>query len=182
MKQFSIADQFTDPIAEEKLLASIYANPEVFDEVVDSVPVNAWTYFQKDFRLVAEAIEAEKPLPPIHFEQSPAENPTELADRIADLYLKRLAAIHFETSLEQLHSDIPAGEVLSGIEQGLVEVQNAIRESRMGQMVSVPSLFDEMLSELKKRHEEVKKKGKLAVGLQTEIPKLDRLLGGLQWR
>lgn len=179
-KQFSIADQFTDPIAEEQLLASIYANPEILYEVLDLVPVAIWTYFQKDFRLVAEAIETEKPLPPIKINQPPVQDPIEVANRIADLYQKRMAAILLENSLEKLHSDIAAGEVISGIEQGLVEVQNSIREVQMGQMVSVPSLFDDMLSELEKRHKAVKEKGQLAVGLQTGIPKLDHLLGGLQ--
>lgn len=179
-RQFSIADQFTDPIAEEQLLATIYHNPDVFYEVIDSVPVDTWTYFQKDFRLLAEAIEMEQPLPSIELNQPPVHDPEALARRIADLYQKRVAALLLEDSLQKLHSDAPAGELISNLEQGLVSVQNSIREVQMGQMINVPSLFDDLMKELTERHQAFKERGRTAVGLATEIPTLDKLLGGLQ--
>jgi replicative DNA helicase len=181
MKHFSIADQFTDARAEEQLLATIYNNPETFYEVIDLVPVGIWTYYQNDFRSVAEAITTEQPLPKLELKQPPVLDPEPLAKYLSDLYQKRMAAILLESSLEKLHNgDMPAKEVISGIEQGLVEVQNSIREVQMGQLVNVPSLFDDLLQELSERHKAVKEKGQAAVGLITEIPTLDKLLGGFQ--
>jgi replicative DNA helicase len=179
-RQFSIADQFADPQAEAQLLATIYANPETFYEVIDLVPVETWTYYQKDFRAVAEAIGTEQPLPVLELNQPPTHDPEPLAKRIADLYQKRMAAHLLEQSLGQLHSDATAGELISNLESGLVEVQNSIREAQMGQMVNVPSLFDNLLKDLSELHEEVKKKGKSAVGLPTGFPTLDHHMGGLQ--
>ncbi len=178
--RYTIATEFMNPLLEKKLLAAIIAKPELYWEVCDLISLDSLTQIQQEFAMISESIEQEKPLPVLDIKEEPVENPVEAAKEIAKLYQKRLLADLLQDSLENLRTESPAPELISQLESHLVKVQQAVQELKTGQVVAWPDLFPQVLKDVQAKREAVKETGKVSVGLPTGIPKLDRLLGGLQ--
>jgi replicative DNA helicase len=181
-QKFSLAHQFLNPNLEMSLLAAMVADPTMYWETLDLLPPGVLTVGQADYNTITAAVEAEKPVPPIDNlkEVTPAPDPSLAARELANLYQKRLLAQMVQAFTEQLRGDSAANDLIAQTEVDLTRIQNAIREMRSGQAVSVTDLLPEVLKEMASRKEAVKEKGTAAVGLPTGIKKLDTFLGGLQ--
>jgi len=177
LKKFSLAEKFTNPELERSLLAAIAANPDVYWEVLDLLPPEALTETRQDFEELAAAIERKEPLPDVDGEEAP--DPVAAARELATLYQKRILAEVAQNFLERLHSEIPASELITDLETGLVRAQQAVRELRAGRVEALPDLLPEVIDNAKARQKAVKERNG-TVGLPSGIPKLDKLLGGLQ--
>lgn len=180
VKKFTLAEQFTSREAEERLLAAILRKPETFYEIVDTAPQDVWYHLQDEFQQVADAITEEKDLPALSLDVEPGADPEALAKTLADLYQKRKTAALLERMLGELHQDTPATELIAQLEQGLTNIQSALKEIKLGQIVNAPTLFSDVLFDVEKRYQAVKEHGVQAVGLPTKIKTLDKYLGGLQ--
>lgn len=177
-KRFVLAEEFTDPQLERELLAAIAANPELYWELFDLLVPEAMTETRQAFEKLAAAVEQEKPLPAV--EGEPAQDPVAAARKLAGLYQKRLLADLAQDFLEKLRGEISAAELITNLEESLARVQQAVKELRAGQVLALPDLLPQVLSDVAARRQAVKEQGTAAVGLPTGIPKLDKLLGGLQ--
>lgn len=102
------------------------------------------------------------------------------ARELAELYQRRLLANLVQSFLKKLTGKTPASDLVGELEEGLTKVQQAIRETRAGEVVSLANILPEVLADVKARRQAVKEQGVAAVGLPTGISKLDKLLGGLQ--
>ncbi len=177
--KFTLPGQYVRLDLEQALLAAIAARPDIYWEVLDLLPPEAFTEARRAlFNELAEAIEQGKPLP--EAEGEPAEDPIATAKELAGLYQKRLLADLAQAFLEELRGDTPATDLIASLEDRLAQVQQAVRELRAGQVMALPDLLPEVVADAVARRQAVKEQGAAAVGLPTGINRLDKLLGGLQ--
>src|SRR5690606_31853783 len=114
--------------------------------------------------------------------QGPAVLPPDLLGQVkalGELYQKRQLAAVLSEAAQGLPGE-RAGDVLGRLADAVGNLQNATREAQAGRLVQVPGLFDELLLDISKRRDAVRLHGRAVPGIPTGIPKLDRLLGGLQ--
>jgi len=181
-QKFSFAGQFVNPDLEWALLAAIISDPPKYWETLDSLPPGVLTVGQAAYEIIAAAVEAEKPIPPIDTLNtvSPTPDPSLAARELANLYQKRLLAQMIQPFTEKLRGEIKADELIAQTEVELTRIQTAIREMRSGQAMSVADLLPEVLKEMASRQQAVMETGTVAVGLPTGISRLDKMIGGLQ--
>ena len=178
---FDLQDEFTSPELEARLLVTILKNPTIYYEIMDWVPPIVWTYYRKDFEQLAQAIQKDTELPTLSIQADPVENPEEAAKHLVDLYQRRESARLHQLQLQKLYQqDIPAKQLLLDTEKQLTNIQSHIRELQLGQMVSVPDLFDDLLDQLQERYQLRQEQKTNVVGLPTGFSLLDKHLGGLQ--
>lgn len=177
--QFRLETQFQNPAGlEAALLAAIAGNPEeVYWQVMDLLPAEAFTEHREAFSKLAEAVENGKPIP-IMPVVDPAADPVTAAEELAGLYQKRLLAVAAEKFADELRGEMKPAELIARLEGNLTKIQQAVRELRAGQVLSLPELFPGLLQEVKEKREAVK--AGAMVGIPSGIKKLDRLLGGFQ--
>lgn len=180
-ERFALAQQFVRLDLERAMLAAIAAKPDVYWQVIDLLHPDALTEYRQQLRTLITCIEQEKPVPPLPgVEGDPPPDPMATAKELADLYHKRLLADLVQGSLERLRGETTAVELISGLEGGLNQVQQAVRELRAGQAHTLVDLFPELLRDLTARRQAVKMQGLGSVGVTTGFGKLDKLMGGLQ--
>ena len=79
-EKFTLASQFTDPALESGLVAALATHPEIFWEVIDLLPGDAFTAARREYQEVAAAIEDGRIPPPI--EGEPVTDPAAAAETI----------------------------------------------------------------------------------------------------
>ncbi|WP_320020440.1 DnaB-like helicase C-terminal domain-containing protein [Labilibaculum manganireducens] len=180
-KKFLLANEFVDTELESSLIATIKKKPDIYWEIIDILPSEAWEAERDKFEIIAEAIEQNKPIPALGVTKSPVSDPVVVARELADLYQKRLLADLAQDFLGDLRgNEKHATSLITDLEDQLSSVQQAVKELKASRIISMSDLFGEVVEETYIRHELVKEKGSVVVGLPTGINKLDKLLGGLQ--
>lgn len=179
-KSFHLADEFTDLETERGLIAAITVSPELYFQLVDLLPRGTFPHEAEAWDKLSAAVEAEQPPGPCGW--TPAPDPAAAAARLADLFQRRLMVEAWERRIAPALYDLarPAGEVISLLETETAGVQAAVREFSAGQAQALPELFKGIMVMLQKNWEAYQEHGKATVGVSTGIPKLDKLLGGLQ--
>ena len=162
---------------EKRLIAGILARPEIYWEILDIMPPEALTETREIYKDIVKAIENEKPLPQIDIEAKPIEDYESVARELANLYQKRLLANFLQELSDELRGEKLASELITNIEEKLAWIQQSIKELQARE-VSFADLIQEVVTEVANNQAIVKKQG--TVGLPTGIPKIDKLLGGLQ--
>ena len=176
MPKFNLGDEFTAPELEWGLVAAIATRPDTYWEIQDLLPKDAFTEAKPEFEAVVKAIQEGQPITALSGE--PVGDPLETARKLADFYQKRQLADLCQSLAEALQDGKPATEVITRVESELTRVSHAIREQRVGQMVSLSGLLPAMLKEVRARKASVNE-GK-PVGLPLGILRADKILGGLQ--
>lgn len=179
MQTFNLASEFVDPEAERGLLASLAQDTDLYWQLLDLLPegtfaveVGAWTKLD-------EAI-AEEQNPVVPGQWIPAPNPEASARRLADLHQRRLLAAAQERLGQALYNpEYPAQALAALLEEEAVRIQTTVHELKVGQAISLPSLFNELLTSLQERRKAMQD-GLGVVGLPSGLSTLDRLLGGFQ--
>lgn len=179
LPRFDLAGEFCDLEAEQAVIAAVAANPMLYWELLDSLPPGAFTVCAEAWREVAAAVEAEA-LPSVPEGWAPAPDPVGTARRLADLYQRREIARVLERLGRDLYGDAPATDLLTALEEEAARVQAAVREVAAGRLLWAESLVDRVLEEVRARRVQQQETGKPVLGLNTGIPRLDDLLGGLR--
>lgn len=181
-ERWTLASDFAKPELEHALLAALAANPDLYWQTIDLLHPDAFTEERRQiFMELAAAIEQGKPLSAVAVEgPEPASDPLAAARKLADLHQRRLMADLLEQAVQELRTAETAPELISRIENGLMYVQQVVRELRIGQARTLADILPDVLRDLESRRQAVKAHGTAAVGLPTGISKLDKLLGGLQ--
>ena len=179
-KPSHLADDFTDLETERGVIAAITASPPLYFELVDLLPRGALPHEAAAWDKLAAAVENEQAPGPCGW--TPAADPAAAAARLADLYQRRFIAEGWERRIAPALYDLgrPAGEVISLLETEAAAVQAAVREFSAGQAQALPQLFPGLMAMLQKNREAFQEHGKATVGIPTGLPKLDKVLGGLQ--
>lgn len=178
---FDLRDEFTAPDLEAQLLVAIRNKPTLYYAIMDWAPPIVWTFYRADYERLISAIQKEEELPTIDIQADPAENPEDVAQKLADLYQRREAARLHQEHIQMLYQqNMSAKQLLLEAEKQLTVIQGNIRELQLGQMMAVPDLFEDLMDQLKERYHARKEKNTTVVGLPTGISLLDKHLGGLQ--
>ena len=125
-------DEFTDPCAEQSLIAAIAQDCTLYWELFDLLSPNLFTKEAGTWEQVKLAIEeGQRPVVPDDWEPTTA--PHAVAHRLADLYRRRLLAALQERVAEALFDEhTPATEIATLLEEEACRVQSAFREPAMG--------------------------------------------------
>ena len=177
MEKYELTAEHVNAELEAAVLARLQETPALYWQTLDYLLPEYFTGPRAvDYGRLAQVAEAGAGT------QGPAVLPPDLLAQVGglgELYQKRqLAAVLYEAA-----QGLPgerAGDVLGRLADAVGNLQNATREAQAGRLVQVPGLFDELLQDISKRREAVRVHGKAVPGIPTGIPKLDRLLGGLQ--
>jgi replicative DNA helicase len=179
LEMYNLADEFSDPNLELGLLAALSANQNAYFDVIDLLSTETFATHHSLFEGIATAIEDQQVAPTVV--STPVADPKAAASKLADLYQRRLIAILLQEKLEKLRSDIAAKDLSQEIEQGITQVQHAVREHRAGKLTSAPDLFADLVKTARERHALLNSEnGQTVHGISTGYPTLDRLIGGLQ--
>jgi len=180
MPTFHLTDEFTDPAAEQTLLAAIAREPALYWEVLDCLPPGVFAAEASAWGAVATAVEAERP-PEVPLEWTPAADPAASARRLADLHQRRLLAEVQERLAQALYDEgRPASELAALLEEEAARVQAAIRETHAGRLLWASELLPAVLRDAEARQRAREATGQPVMGLPTGLDRLDALLGGLE--
>jgi len=95
MQQHIEAIEYTNPQLEAELIAAVVANPTLYWEILDHLPATPsdafYTLFGKWYAL-ADAIEADNPVPNVDGQAPPADDPLEAVRQLGNLYQRRVLA------------------------------------------------------------------------------------------
>lgn len=179
MQVFNLADEFVDQTTEQGVLLALKSSPDLYWELLDILPDGAFVLESQAWRALSSAIEAETSASVPH-DWEPIPDPRQGAERLADLYQRRLLAQAQERLAAALYDpSVPAQQLAAILEEEAVRVQSTIRELRVGQAASLPSLFAEVLASVRERAAAIRD-GRTTVGIPTGLSTLDAMLGGLQ--
>jgi len=177
--RFDLAGEFTDPGTEQAVIAAVAASPPLYWELLDTLPPAAFAVYREAWEEVAAAVEAEAQ-PSVPQEWAPAPDPMGAARRLADLYQRREIARVLERLGRDLYGDAPAADLLTALEEEEARVQGAIRDVAAGRLLWAEGLVGRVLEEVGARHAQRRQTGRPVLGLDTGIPRLNELLGGLR--
>ncbi len=179
MQRFHLQDEFTDPSAEQILIAAIAHNLTLYWELCDILSPHLFTKEAETWERVKQAIEAEQQ-PTVPDDWQRATDPHAVAQRLADLYRRRLLAALQERVAEALFDDhIPATEIATLLEEETLRVQSAFRETEMSRLVWASELLPQIIADAEALRQQREQTGHAVLGLPSGIHRLDMLLNGL---
>jgi replicative DNA helicase len=180
LRRFELTSDFIDPAAERALIASVAQQPVLYWEVLDLVPSGAFAVEAEAWTAIATAIEAEQS-PPVPDGWTPAEDPEAVARQLADLWQRRLLAQAQERLAHALYDrNQPAAALATLLEEEMIRIQAAQRETQATQLMWASELLPRMLQEAEARWRVRQETGRPVRGLRTSLNRLDDLLGGWQ--
>lgn len=182
-EKYFVAQQFQNDEKEKSIISAILSEPEILWELQDIiVPEVFWNPESRQlYQEISNAILHETSLDSFQIEAEPSLEPQQDAVILAQLYQKRLLAILAQNSVEMINKSTESpDELIDRFEQELIHIQQAIRETTVGKMSSLASLWPLVIEEAKTRIEAQNLLGLATVGIPTGILRLDNALGGLQ--
>ena len=182
MNSFQLVDEFNDIETERGVIAAIASRPDLYWELLDFLPTDAFTVENLAWQNLALAIETEKPVASVVTgltEWKPAADPKAAAQHLADLYQRRLLAGLQENLAAALYSPRPAPELLSLLDEEVARVQSAVRETHAGKLQWAGDLIGNVLADAESRQLQRQETGNAILGVATGLKRVDELLNGL---
>lgn len=178
-KKYSLADEFINEEAERGVLAAVAQSPNLFWEIHEYLPTEAFAAHSGVWQQVVGLIETENPLP-VPTEWIPAVDPLAEAKELAALLQRRMLCSAQEVFARDLRDkSISAIDLASSLEEAAAKVQVAIRETSAGQLIWAQDLLPEILQEAANSYKTKVETGKSLMGIPTGLARLDGLLNGL---
>jgi hypothetical protein len=178
MRPYHLADEFTDMEAERTLLMSLTQNRLLYWDLIDLLTPDLFPTEAATWQHVARAFELEQ-RPIIPADWSPAANPRATAQRLRDLYQRRLLAAAQERLAQALFDDAkPAAAIATLLEEEALRVQTALRGSDAGHLLWASALLPAVLADAEARRLQREVTGRAVLGVPTGLVHLDNLLGG----
>jgi len=175
-RTFSPAAANSDPVLETRLLASL--NPGTWDEA-KFANLDAAMFSSRECRALYEQMEQaaakREAFPKVDGE--PVGDVGEAARRVVELYQRRLLAVALDGLRDGLAENRDVTDVISRVEAALAAARLAAGD-RVGEARSFMDLWPDVMANVQDIAE-ARAEGR-PLGLQTGIPKLDALTGGLQ--
>ena len=175
-RTFSPAAVNSDPVLETRLLASL--NPDTWAEA-QFARLNADMFSSRDCRALYERMQQAaakcEAFPEVDGE--PVGDVGDAARRVVELYQRRLMAVALDYLKDGLSENRDVTDVISRVETALAAARLAAGD-RVGEARSFVELLPAIMANAR-AVAEARAEGR-PLGLQTGIPKLDKLIGGLQ--
>ncbi len=179
MQRYHLQNEFIDSAAEQALIAAVAHTPTLYFEFLDLLAPDVLATEGAAWRQVALAIEADQP-PPLPASWFPTADPQATAQRLADLYQRRLLAAAQERLAQALYDETtPASTLATLLEEEALQVQSALRATAAGRLQWASDLLPEVLAEAAARRQHWEETGTPLQGLPMGISRLDDLLNGL---
>ena len=179
MHGYHLQDEFIDSAAEQALIAAVIHKPTLYFEFLDILAPDVFATEAATWREVALAIEADQP-PLLSAPWRPSTDPQATAQRLADLYQRRLLAAAQERLAQALYDDTtPASTLAVLLEEEALRVQAALRATAFSRLQWASDLLPEVLAEAAERRRQWEETGIPVQGLSTGITHLNDLLNGL---
>jgi replicative DNA helicase len=179
MQRYHLADDFTDVLAEQALLASLTRTPTLYWELLELLTPDVFSQEADTWRAVALALETAQS-PSVPADWSPAPDPHTTARRLVDLHQRRLLAAAQERLAQALFDDTtPATAIATLLEEEALRVQAALRSAETGRLQWASALLPQVLADAEARRLQREATGSAVLGVPTGLTQLDSLLGGL---
>jgi replicative DNA helicase len=179
MQTYHLADEFTDGTAEQALLARLADTPTLYWDLLDQLTPDLFPTEATTWQHIAQAFELEQH-PTIPADWLPAADPHATAQRLRDLYQRRLLAAAQERLAQALFDETkPATDIATLLEEEALRVQTALRCSDAGHLQWASALLEAVLADAEARRLQRETTGKAVLGVPTGLGQLDHLLGGL---
>ncbi len=175
-RTFSPAAANSDPVLETRLLASL--NPDTWAEA-QFARLNADMFSNRECRALYEQME-QAAAKSEAFPKVDGESVGDVGDaarRVVELYQRRLMAVALDYLKDGLSENRDVTDVISRVETALAAARLAAGD-RVGEARSFVELLPAIMANAR-AVAEARAEGR-PLGLQTGIPKLDKLIGGLQ--
>jgi replicative DNA helicase len=182
LNSFQLVDEFNDLETERGVIAAIAARPDLYWELLDFLPAGVFSAEQAAWQNLSQVIETEQPVLSslsALAEWTAAADPKAAAQRLADLYQRRLLAGLQENLAAALYSARPAPELLGLLDEEVARVQSAVRETHSGKLLWAGDLIGPVLAEAENRQLRRQQTGSAILGVATGLSRLDELLNGL---
>ncbi len=179
MYTYHLADEFTDTPAEQALLASLAATPARYWELEDTLRVDLFPTVAATWQALALALDAGQPSC-VPRDWLPAADPHATAQRLRDLYQRRLLAAAQERLAQALFDEaVPASDIATLLEEEARRVQAALRDPTAGHLQWARTRLPQVLADAEARRLQREATGSAVLGVPTGLAPLDHLLGGL---
>lgn len=179
MQTYHLADEFTDPAAEQALLASLAAAPARYWELGETLSADLFPTEAVTWQALTAALDVGHPATvPANWALAP--DPTATAQRLRDLHQRRLLATAQERLAQALFDDaVPAADIATLLEDEALRVQTALRSTNAGRLQWANALLPPVLADAEARRLQREATGRAVLGVPTGLGQLDHLLGGL---
>src|SRR5713101_3890544 len=179
MQSYHLTDEFTDIGAEQAMLASLSQSPRLYWDLLDLLTPEVFTQETPTWQALTLALDAGQS-PAIPADWPPAPDPHATARRLADLHQRRLLACTQERLAQALFDETtPATDIVTLLEQEMLRVQAALRDSPAGGLQWASALLPQVLADAEARRLQRETTGSAVLGVPTGLTQLDNLLGGL---
>jgi replicative DNA helicase len=179
MQTYHLADEFTDPAAEQALLARLGATPTHYWELAGALTVDLFPTETATWQTLTTALDAGHPAT-VPADWLPAPDPPATAQRLRDLHQRRLLAAVQERLAQALFDDATsAPEIATLLEEEALRVQTALRSADAGRLQWASALLPQVLADAEARRLQREATGSAVLGVPTGLAQLDSLLGGL---
>jgi len=179
MQTYHLADEFTDMAGEQALLASIVGTPTLYWDLLELVTPDVFTKEADTWQALTLALENGQP-PAVPADWPLAPDPHATARRLVDLQQRRLLAAAQERLGQALFDETtPAPDIVTLLEQEMLRVQAALRDSTAGRLQWASALLPQVLADAEARRLQREATGSAVLGVPTGFGQLDSLLGGL---
>lgn len=177
MRTYSLESEFLDPRTEQRLLAAIAGDLNLYWQLQDLLPEGSFQSESAAWNALRESVSAGTV--PAVLPVEPSVDARGDALRLADLYQRRLLAGLQERLAEALFDESrPAAAVAALLEVEAAAVRGRVRGTAAGTALSGCSLLDDTLALARQRLERRKTTGKPCSGIPTGLARLDQILNG----
>ncbi len=177
MRTYSLESEFLDRGVEQRLLAAIAGDVNLYWQLQDLLPEGSFCVESAVWAELRDAVSAGTT--PTGPQVEPSTDPRADAVRLADLYQRRLLAGLQERLAEALFDETrPAAAVVALLEEEAASVRCRVRETASGLSLSGCGLLEDALALARQRLARRKATGKPCSGIPTGLGRLDQILNG----
>jgi len=179
MQSYHLTDEFSDPVAEQAILASLTHSPRLYWELLDLLTSEPFTTEADTWQALAFALETDQPYS-VPADWLPAPDPRATAQRLVDLHQRRLLAVAQERLAQALFDETtPAPDIVALLEEEALRIQAALRDTTAGRLQWASALVPQVLADAESRRRQREETGSAVLGVTTGLTQLDHILGGL---
>lgn len=182
MKAYNLGDRFREPDLERSVLAALRDDPQLYWQLIDTLAPGTFAVEPATWEALSGKLEKdEAPVDEVPAEWRLSTEPKKDAEKLADLYQRRLLAGAQERIAAALADDSVSGaELARQLEEEGAKVQAAIRELESGRATYASDLVADVIADARARYEERVESGRPVTGIRSGIPRLDEITGGFE--
>lgn len=177
-----LSDEFRDADTERALLAALTrAKPDAYWQVIDLLPEGAFAAEAAAWRALNDARQREVDPPTVPEDWTAAADTEAAAQRLADLYQRRLEADLLQQAATALHDPAhTAADVARVLQSGAAEIEAAVAETRAGILTTADGLAEQVVADAAARRKQREETGRPVTGILTGLTGLDKITSGWQ--